>query len=299
MRTCFFLLLFAFVGSSFSVPSGKDRIVVVIDPGHGGSDPGHLSNNPSLLAEKDINLKIAQFLGSYLKKYLYNVDILFTREDDRFPTLDERVDLANGKGVDYFLSIHCNGSTNNKVFGTESHVHDFAFKKSVALATAIEKEFSTRAGRTSRGVKNNDDRSHSIQVLKYTKMTSVLVECGFITHANEAKFLNTTHGQELIASAIFRALRTRMQADFPEVNILDATGRGYEIQLMSSKEPLSTNQKAFTRLGKEVQRIELNTKNAYKYKYVIRDLGSAQEAEKVLAQVKKQGFPDALLHQVD
>src|SRR5690606_25598100 len=113
---------------------------------------------------------------------------------DTYPSLGERVAIANKHQADYFISIHCNGNERTAVRGTETHVHSFDFKKSVALATQIEKQFSSRAGRHSRGVKDGKDRAHSIQVLKYTQMTSVLVECGFLTNTSEANYLNTTDG---------------------------------------------------------------------------------------------------------
>ena len=59
------LTLFSF---SLPVSAQKKQITIVIDPGHGGSDPGHLPNNDNLLQEKDLNLKISKYLGSYFEK---------------------------------------------------------------------------------------------------------------------------------------------------------------------------------------------------------------------------------------
>ncbi|MGJ8661389.1 MAG: N-acetylmuramoyl-L-alanine amidase [Bacteroidota bacterium] len=290
--SCVLLLVF---GTGLRTTS---TITVVIDAGHGGKDPGHLSHFKSLKTEKDINLLIANYLGGYIETYLNNVKVIYTRTDDRFLSLDERVNLANNNSVDYFLSIHCNGNPKTAVHGTESHIHDFSARQSFSLAKAIENQFSSRAGRTSRGVKNNDDRAHSIQVLKFTKMTSVLVECGFLTNSKEANYLNSQHGQEILASAIFRAFRSSVQKFHPEVNLSkDTKETGYTIQLMSSKTVVDTRHESFKRLKLDVTRVELNTTNAYKYIYYAGDFSTKEEANKELENVKKRGYSDAIVVQ--
>jgi N-acetylmuramoyl-L-alanine amidase len=276
----------------------SDTITVMIDAGHGGNDPGHLSHSKSLKTEKEINLLIANYLGGYIEQYMKNVKVIYTRQSDKFVSLDERVEMANNNSVDYFISVHCNGNPKKAVHGTESHIHDFSAKKSYSLAKEIEKQFSTRAGRTSRGVKNNDDRAHSIQVLKFTKMTSVLVECGFLTNVSEANYLNSVHGQEILASAIFRAFRSSAQTYYPHINFTATPEKGnYTIQLMSSKTIVDTEHESFKRLKLEVRRKELNTKNAYKYVYLAGDFSSKQAAKEALIQVQKKGYPDAIIVQ--
>ena len=214
------LLLFSLSVLGIQAFAQKEKIIVVIDPGHGGSDPGHLSSNKNHLPEKALNLLIAKKFGSYIEQNMKNVTIIYTRTDDSFPSLDDRVEKANNAKADYFISIHCNANERTSVHGTESHVHSMSSKKAVSLAKEFEKEFSTRAGRHSRGVKDTDDREHSLQVLKFTNMTSVLVECGFLTNEKEANYLNTTNGQDIIASAIYRAFRTTIQTDFPAISFM-------------------------------------------------------------------------------
>ena len=179
-----FVAIFQFIGIA--------QITVVIDPGHGGNDPGHCGSHADHATEKEINLKISKYLGGYIEKYLQNVTVIYTRTGDTYPTLTERVDLANNAKADYFISIHCNGNHNSNVKGTETHVHSLEVSRSARFADNIEKEFSNRAGRHSRGVKDEKDLQHSLQVLKYTNMTSVLSECGFITNPEEATYLNST-----------------------------------------------------------------------------------------------------------
>jgi len=303
------LLIFCLGFFSQVVFSQKDKIIVVIDPGHGGCDPGHLSDNKKHLAEKDLNLLIAKKFGGYIEQYLKNVTIIYTRTDDSFPSLDDRVAKANENNADYFISIHCNANEHKKIHGTESHVHSMSSKRSVSLAKEMEKEFSTRAGRHSRGVKDSEDREHSLQVLKFTNMTSVLVECGFLTNEKEANYLNTTNGQEILASAIFRAFRTSIIKEHPAISFLKnsststsanatATPKGnasFTIQIMSSKEPLDTNGDSFKKIEIPVTRKKLDTTTAFKYRYTVGTYTSQDAAKKDLEKVQKNGFKDAYI----
>jgi N-acetylmuramoyl-L-alanine amidase len=287
----------------------QTKVTVIIDAGHGGSDPGHLSEGKKPIQEKDINLKIAQKLGAYLSEKLQNIEVIYTRTDDSFVSLDERVAIANSKNADYFISIHCNANASKRIRGTESHVHDFSFKKSVSLAKEFEKEFSKRAGRNSRGIKDNNDREHSLQVLKQTKMTSVLVECGFLTNETELNFLISENGQDVLASALFRGLRTHISTHFPTITILktdkkedpkntsDSSLKKYYVQITSSKEEIDTNHESFKRTGETVQREKLNTTSAYKYRYLIGGFSDKDEAKKIAEKVKTKGFPDAIIIQ--
>lgn len=301
-----FLILILCLGAGFSSSAQKKGVTVVIDAGHGGNDPGHLSSNSAHLEEKNLNLKIAEYLGGYITKYLQNVRVVFTRTDDRYVSLDDRVAKANAAGADYFISIHCNGNERGGVHGTESHVHTFELTKSVALANAIESQFSKRAGRKSRGVKDQQDLQHSLQVLKYTNMPSVLVECGFITNKHEGAFLNSAYGQEIIASGIFRAFRETIVKEFPAITFVRSTpsnnnadlasaGKSYAIQIASSKTPIDTEDYSFKRLKMTVERKELNTSSAYKYIYLVGDYPNKQEAKSALANVQKTGFKDAIV----
>lgn len=282
----------------------SQTITILIDPGHGGADPGHESVNEDHLQEKDLNLLIAKKFGGYLSEKLTNVTVLYTRTDDTYPTLDERVEMANNKDVDYFISIHCNGSPNTAIHGTESHVHALSSRKSVRLAKEFEREFSGKAGRKSRGVKDSDDREQTLQVLKFTEMTSVLVECGFLTNVNEANYLNTTHGQDILASALFRGMRAFLKTEHPKINftgkaatatVNSASSSGsYTVQIMSSKEQLDTSLPAFRKLDKPVAREKTGT-TGYRYRYTVGTFTSKEDAETYKNEVRKKGFPDAIV----
>ena len=92
---------------------------VVIDAGHGGKDPGCHGVNTN---EKDVALAIALKVGTYIKQYLPNVKVIFTRKTDVFVELHERAAIANRNKADFFISIHCNSNVSPRPYGTETYV---------------------------------------------------------------------------------------------------------------------------------------------------------------------------------
>jgi N-acetylmuramoyl-L-alanine amidase len=179
-------------------------------------------------------------------------------------------------------------------------------KKSTDLAKAIERQLSKRAGRKSRGVKDQQDLQHSLQVLKFTTMTSVLVECGFVTNDAEAAFLNSTYGQEIIASAIFRAFRGTIETEYPDIAFrktaptttpaANTESNGFSIQIASSKAPIDpTSDPQMRKLGLTVTRKELNTSSPYKYIYLAGAFNSKEDAKSALKEVQLKGFRDAIV----
>jgi N-acetylmuramoyl-L-alanine amidase len=300
-------LLFFFVAFSFAGLEANS-ITILIDPGHGGKDPGHLSKVKGLLTEKALNLLISKKLGHYLEHNLAHVKVLYTRTGDTYPTLDQRVAMANSKNVDYMISIHCNGSDNTSAYGTETHIHNYTSKDAYKWALMIEKQFKTRAGRKSRGVKTGEDIGHSLQILKETKMPTVLVECGFLTNTSEAYYLNSSYGQEIIASAIFRATREYIKHKHKDINFTPSSkdvtktntgGIKYKVQLMSSIDPLDTEIDEFKRLGYKVERVKVNSKSMYKYKYFIGPFDTKKEAKKAQKTVQYKGYKDAYIIQFE
>jgi N-acetylmuramoyl-L-alanine amidase len=293
------LLLLVFTAIVFAE---KSSVTILIDPGHGGKDPGHLPHQNELMQEKDIVLEISLKIGEYLSYNLSNVKVMYTRKTDIYPSLDERVAMANNNNVDYMLSIHVNGSPNSSIYGTETHIHNFEAKSSYQWAKLIEEQFTSRAGRRSRGVKTAADVGHSIQILKQTNMPTVLVECGFITNATEGKYLNAAYGQEIIASAIFRATREFIKAKHPNIDFSPAKDLAvkndqsiYKVQIMASIDELATDIPEFKKLGYPVERVKVQSTSMYKYKYYVGPFKDKKEAKKVEKEVQGKGYKDAFI----
>jgi len=107
---------------SFSPVGVKEYQVrkVVIDAGHGGKDTGAVGQ---ISKEKNIALAIALELGKTINKYMPDLEVVYSRKDDSFPSLIDRSNLANKNGADLFISIHCNSAPySNRVRGTETYV---------------------------------------------------------------------------------------------------------------------------------------------------------------------------------
>jgi N-acetylmuramoyl-L-alanine amidase len=103
--------------SRYPIDSKVD--VIVIDAGHGGHDNG---THGKVLKEKDLALKIALKVGSYIEKNVPGVKVIYTRKDDTYIALDERAAIANKNKADLFICIHANANPNTKAFGTETFV---------------------------------------------------------------------------------------------------------------------------------------------------------------------------------
>ena len=104
---------------SQTVNNGEKIRTIVIDAGHGGKDPGASGSHSR---EKDITLSVALKLGNYIKAYIPNVKVIYTRTRDHFVGLKTRGQIANRNKADLFISIHCNSSTSHKPYGAETYV---------------------------------------------------------------------------------------------------------------------------------------------------------------------------------
>lgn len=114
---------------------------IVIDPGHGGKDPGTCS--PSGLKEKDIVLDVALKVAKILKEKL-GCEVILTRDHDVFVPLEERTAIANAKEADLFLSIHVNAAPNHEARGIETYVLDLASNKDAMRLAAMENATSAK-----------------------------------------------------------------------------------------------------------------------------------------------------------
>lgn len=204
---------------------------IMLDPGHGGKDPGAVSNG---LREKDINLRFAKILGKKLKAKGFNV--VYTRTKDTFIPLEQRTAMANVKKADLFLSIHCNANRSRRVNGMETYSLNLAKSKDAVRIAARENAVDPRSisdlqfiltdlmvnskikesrdlakdvqvstvNRVKRKwpLKNKGTREAPFYVLMGAKMPSVLVELGYLTNSTEAKRLKSDKYLDYMANGI-------------------------------------------------------------------------------------------------
>lgn len=172
-------------------PSPGPLPVVVLDPGHGGSDPG--ATGPGGETEKDANLAIALVAAEFLDG---RVDLSLTRRDDSTVSLRQRTDLANSKRAALFVSIHNNGSVDPRASGTETY-HYPTSRLGASLATFIQKRLVAALRRPDRGVK----QAHFF-VLRETACPAALAEGLFVTNPDEAALLRSPAVQRAAGEAI-------------------------------------------------------------------------------------------------
>lgn len=114
--------------------------ILVLDAGHGGKDPGNLGTGKFKTTEKDIALDVTLMLGKYIEEEFPEVKIVYTRKGDTFPTLKNRVEIANSNQADLFISIHCNSFSNN-ASGSETFVMGM-HKSEESLRSAMKENAS-------------------------------------------------------------------------------------------------------------------------------------------------------------
>ncbi|GAB2700520.1 N-acetylmuramoyl-L-alanine amidase [Paenibacillus thermoaerophilus] len=164
---------------------------IMIDPGHGGSDPGAGGNG---LQEKDLTLRIAARVGELVRER--GADVLYTRTTDTTVGLSERANLANAADADYFLSVHINagggtGFESYTYIGTSGVTSDYrnAIHDRVAAVFAAE------------GMPDRGKKQANFAVLRETRMPAALLEYGFIDHPTDASHLRDPAFIEKLAQA--------------------------------------------------------------------------------------------------
>lgn len=240
-----FLLACLFTKPLQSIAQNKSKEwVIVIDPGHGGKDPGAIGG---IIKEKDITLAIALKLGKQLSQ-LENTKVIYTRETDETVELYKRPKKANESKADLFISIHCNSVESSKPYGAETWVmglHKSKANLEVAKAEnsviLLEDDYQTKydgfdptspeaeiifslyqntyldqsvdfASLVQKELRTNSERfdrgvkQAGFWVLYKINMPGILVEAGFISNENERKFLVSDAGQNSIATSVYNAV---------------------------------------------------------------------------------------------
>lgn len=178
---------------------GESPVVVVIDAGHGGEDPGAIGQSGVL--EKDITLAVARRIALEAVRYpgLY---VVFTRTDDRFLELTERIARAREVRAAVYVSLHANAAADSTARGVETYVAQGARddEGSERLASALQDGVVAATRSKDRGV-----RTASLYIAKAT-MPAALVEMGFVTEKTDARMLQDPAVQARIAAAVLDAI---------------------------------------------------------------------------------------------
>jgi N-acetylmuramoyl-L-alanine amidase len=357
----FTLICLLICGATNPYPSSRKVRVVVIDAGHGGSDPGcHGLKH----FEKDVALSITLKVGKYIEENIKDVKVVYTRKTDVFVPLNEIASHANKNNADLFICIHCNAAVNKQVFGSETYVmglhktkgnlevakrenasilfeEDYKKKyegfdpnsdeaniifnmyqnafleQSLSYASKVQEEFRKNKNLTDKGVKQA-----GFLVLWKTSMPSVLIETGFLTNAEEEKYLGSQKGQDQIAFAIYKAfknykaevegydagpeneIRPRISEEQveaieqhihqqekdtiksivnqPENKIL------FKIQIANSSKKIPLNSPKFGSVKNVEELVEDKT-----FKYLTGNFKTMEEAFDEQRRLRKQGFEDA------
>ncbi len=217
---------------------------VVIDPGHGGKDHG--TTGVSGLKEKDLVLDVSKRLAELVRERLGS-EVVLTREDDTFISLEERTEIANRNRADIFISVHANSSPYKLARGSETFFLNFTSSREAMDVAARENASSQRsvaelqdivrkialkdkrdesedfaariqtalyrAQRTAgMAQKNRGVKSAPFIVLVGAEMPSILVEIGFLSNAKEEAALKTPEYRQKIAEALLKGLETYMES---------------------------------------------------------------------------------------
>jgi len=225
-------------GYSIARQLGLSVSRIVIDPGHGGHDPGARGRG---ITEAELVLDVALRLETLLQKSA-GVEVLLTRRSNDFIPLSERTAIANREGADLFLSIHANASSHASARGVETYFLNFAnnlsaaavaarenaasgqamgalpdFVKAIALNNKVDesREFASDVQRamlarlrgSNKNLKDLGVKQAPFVVLIGAAMPSVLAEISFVTNPQEAKLLRSPAYRQRIAEALLQAIR--------------------------------------------------------------------------------------------
>ena len=231
------------------------RYSIVIDPGHGGQDPGARGVGGDY--EKKITLAVARMLVEDLEEE-GDIDVVLTRTGDDSLSLEQRTAIANAQGADLFVSIHANASDNRSASGIETYTlnntndqatirlatlenglkltgvpseqSDLAYilsdllqtgkeDESIALAEAVQGQLVRYLGKRWRGVTDLGVKKGPFYVLVGAYMPCVLVELGFLTHPSEGARLATPRYQRDLAEGLARGIRSFLESSDPNPNL--------------------------------------------------------------------------------
>lgn len=191
---------FATIESDSQLPQGIEHAKIVIDPGHGGDDPGAVVTF-SEKHEADHTLTTALLL----KKELENLGatVILTRESDKSVSLENRAQLSNREKANAFISLHFDSGPNSNASGTTGY---YFTSTSENLAQTVNKYIARNLTLKSQGTK-----FQNFLVLRENKQPSILLELGYLNNPDDNKLIDSTEYQENIAKSIASALKEYFQ----------------------------------------------------------------------------------------
>ncbi|MGE5417636.1 MAG: N-acetylmuramoyl-L-alanine amidase [Acidobacteriota bacterium] len=195
-------------GGSTTIPpiqGNPGQIKIVLDAGHGGNDPGAQGYSGSW--EKYPNLAIVLKAKTLLEQQGYNV--VLTRSDDTFVTLNGRVAIANQENANLFVSVHSNANDKSRIEGTQVYYYTGSSDPTVSsvdpqriqFAKIMQKNLLAALGTPDMGV-----HKAGFLVIKYTKMPSILIETAFMTNPSEEVLLNDPSFQDKAARGLVNGI---------------------------------------------------------------------------------------------
>jgi N-acetylmuramoyl-L-alanine amidase len=223
---------------------------IVIDPGHGGKDPGGVGYDKHIL-EKNVTLEVSRRLAKMIRQRL-GCEVVLTRDRDVFLSLEERTAMANTKSADIFISIHANASRNRNARGVETYFLNLATDDEAILVAARENATSTKnisdlqailndlmknakvnessrlAGHVQKAlvrtlkpkykrIKDHGVKQAPFYVLLGAEMPCILVEIAFISNPKECRRLNTTSYQQDVVDGIVTGIQEYIEEISPAV----------------------------------------------------------------------------------
>ncbi len=169
-------------------------ITIIVDAGHGGSDPGAGEHTLSSVPEKTINLAIAKELETRLEAK--GATVIMSRTNDKFVDLDVRAAMPGRHNASLLVSIHADSNPNRYITGATVYVANGCSYKSNKVAQNIQASFGNS------NIKCRGVRSRDFRVLAKHSRPAVLVECGYMTNTYEAKNLNNSWYRKKLATTI-------------------------------------------------------------------------------------------------
>lgn len=212
-----FAALIAIIYGSYTISKNvveenvkSDQIEVVLDAGHGGSDPGKIGINNVL--EKDVNLSIVLKVKEGLEKE--NISLILTREEDnclgedgkelsKVADMKRRVEIMNDVQPKLVVSVHQNSYTSSEIKGAQVFYYTGS-EKSKQIAEILQEELRKVDPSNTREIKENN----TYYLLKKTMVPAVIVECGFLSNPEEAEKLATEEYQNEMADAIVKGIKS-------------------------------------------------------------------------------------------